>query len=92
MKKLMSISIPVAFHRAGNEILNKMVSFQINQDGHAFIATPLINMEQRRLANLPEKMVFDCYGTTIISSRGSGERNMDVLKDILQEVSVKCLI
>jgi hypothetical protein len=89
MNKLMKISILVAFHRPGNVILNKMVPFQIYQDGHAFIAVPLISMEQRRLADLPQEMIFECFGTTIISSRREGETKMDVLKDILQELTFK---
>lgn len=87
MSRLINISIPVAFHSAGNVIMNKMVPFQICQDGNAFIATPLISMEQRRLADLPQEMIFECSGTTIISNRGMGEGKMDVLKDIFQELT-----
>jgi hypothetical protein len=46
-------------------------------------------MEQRRLADLPQEMIFERFGTTIISERGAGERKMDVLKDILQELTFK---
>jgi len=88
----MGLSIPVAFHGAGNAILNKLVSFQIYRDHHAFIAVPLISLEQRRLANLPGEMAFECVGTTIISSRGAAEKNMDVLHDILNKVREKFLI
>ena len=91
MNKLMGLSIPVAFRGAGNMILNKMVAFQIYRDGHAFIAAPLISAEQRRLADLPREMFFHCSGTTITSSRGAAERNMDLLKDILLEVRVRHL-
>jgi hypothetical protein len=92
MNKLMGLSIPVAFHGAGNVILNKIVPFQIYRDRHAFIAAPLISLEQRRLANLPGEMAFECVGTTIISSRGSAEKNMDVLHDILHKVREKFFV
>lgn len=88
----MGLSISVAFRSAGNVILNKMVPFQIYRDGHAFIAAPLISPEQRRLADLLGEMAFECFDTTITSGRGVTERNMDVLKDILKEVSQKGLI
>jgi hypothetical protein len=89
MNRSIGISIPVAFHRPGNVILNKMVPFQIYQNDYAFVAVPLISIEQRRLADLPPEMVFECFGTTIISNRGAGERKIDILKDILQEITFK---
>jgi hypothetical protein len=89
MDKLTNISIPVAFHRPGNVILNKMVLFHIYQEGHTYIAAPMISVEQRRLADLPQEMAFECSGTTIMSSRGEVETKMDVLKDILQELTFK---
>jgi hypothetical protein len=92
MNKLMGLSISVPFRSAGNVILNKMVPFQIYRDGHAFIAAPLISPEQKRLADLPPEMAFECHGTTITSSRGVAEKNMDVLKDILQKVTLKGLL
>ena len=92
MNKLMGLSIPVSFHGAGNVILNKIVPFQIYRDRHAFIAAPLISTEQRRLANLPGEMTFECVGTTIISSRGAAEKNMDVLQNIIHKVREKFTI
>ena len=92
MNKLMGLSIPVAFHTAGNVILNKLVPFQIYRDHHAFIAAPLISNEQRRLANLPGEMAFECVGTTIISNRGVAEKNMDVLQDIIHKVREKFIL
>jgi hypothetical protein len=89
MDKLINISIPVAFIGPGNVILNKMVLFHIYQEGHAYIAAPMISTEQRRLADLPQELVFEYSGTTIMSSRGEGETKMDVLKDILQELTFK---
>lgn len=88
----MGLSIPVAFRSGGNVILNKMVPFQIYRDGNSYIAEPLISPEQRRLANLPTEMAFECFGTSISSNRGASERNMDVLKDILKEVNIKGII
>ena len=88
----MGLSIPVAFHGAGNAILNKIVPFQIYREGHCFIAAPLISLEERRLANLPPEMAFECVGGAITSSRGAAEKNMQVLKDILQKVGEKFLI
>ena len=89
MNKTLGVTIPVAFHSAGNVILNKWVGFRVFIDDRSFVAVPLISNDQRRLANLPEKMLFHCHGTTIISSRGVWERNMDVLKDIVHELAFK---
>jgi hypothetical protein len=89
MNKFMGVSIPVAFRSAGNRILNKMVDFKVYQYNRSFIAVPQISTEQRRMADLPLEMVFECSGRTVISSRGEGERNMDVLKDILEELTIK---
>jgi hypothetical protein len=92
MNKLMVLSIPVGYHSAGNTILNKMIPFQIYRDGYAFIAAPLISPQERRLADLPQEMSFEYTNTIIASSRGKAERKMDVLKDILQKMTLKGII
>ena len=84
----MGITIPVAFRSSGNVILNKMISFQIYQDGDAFIAAPLINTEERRLADLPLEMAFERHAG-IFTSMGTAERNTEVLKTIFQKVSLE---
>jgi hypothetical protein len=89
MNKLIGISIPVAFRSPGNVIMNKMVDFKVYQDNRSYIAVPLISSDQRRLADLPPEMIFECCGKNIISNRLEGKGNMDLLKDIFQELTVK---
>ena len=56
--KLASLTLDIPYKRAGNVISQHQVLFDIYKDAANFRAVPQLNEDERRMANLPETLVF----------------------------------
>jgi hypothetical protein len=85
-KQLISLTFPIPYKSAGNIIRQKEVSFDIYKEGDAYKAVPLLNMDERRLANLPHELVFTHSGGKAISERGIKDGNFHIIEEIAKQL------
>jgi hypothetical protein len=92
MKKIANFTIEVPYRSTGNIIINKNIDFDIYKDGVQYMAAPLCEMEERRIANLPPELIFEMKNGKPQSNRGIREGNTEVIKRIADQLNDKGLI
>jgi hypothetical protein len=84
--KITRVNVSVPYKGPGNIIRQKPVSFQVfSEDGH-FKAVPLLNEDERRIANLPQELLFNYENGRPVSRRGSFDGNFRAIENIVQEL------
>jgi hypothetical protein len=90
--KIASVNISVPYRGPGNTIRQNPVLFDVySMDGH-YTAVPLLNEDERRIANLPHELVFMYKNGRPASQRGSFDGNFHAIQDIVRELQKQNLI
>jgi len=90
--KLASVNISLPYKGPGNIIMQKPVAFEVySEEGH-FKAVPLLNEDERRIANLPQELRFSYEGGKPFSHRGAIDGNFHAIEDIVGELQKRKLI
>ena len=83
---LATLTIAVPLKGAGGTIRQRDVTFTVSKvDGH-YNATPELNLDERRLANLPEELGFEMKNGKPVSLRGAADGNFHVIEDIVDQL------
>ena len=90
--KIASINISVPIKGPGNTIRQNAVLFDVySVDGH-YKAVPLLNENERRIANLPRELLFNYENGRTISHRGNFDGNFHAIEDIIHELRKQNLV
>jgi hypothetical protein len=81
-EKIASVTVSVPIHSSGNVIVQKPVELDVFKDDNVYKAIPLLNTDERRLANLPEELHFEIKDGKARSLRGDRDGNMHVINDV----------
>jgi hypothetical protein len=92
MEKIANFTIEVPYRTAGNIIKNKSVDFDIFKDGTQYMAAPLCDLEERRIASLPPELIFEMKDGKPESARGIKEGNTEVINRIAGRLKQQGLI
>jgi len=91
-RKIASINISVPYKGPGNIIRENPVSFEVYSEENYFKAVPLLNEEGRRIANLPQELLFNYENGRPVSLRGNFDGNFHAIEDIARELQKQKLI
>jgi hypothetical protein len=81
--KLGDFEVTIPYKSAGNAIQQKPVKFEVfNEDGK-FIAHPLLNEDERRIANLPDFLNFTYKNGLAESNRGKQDGTLHVIESLV---------
>ncbi|MBB1285798.1 hypothetical protein HRH25_15550 [Flavisolibacter sp. BT320] len=87
--KLATIEIDIPYKRSGGIIHQQAVAFDLFQlDGH-YQLKPCLNMDERRVANLPESLEFKMEEGKPVSLRGKMDGNFHVIQDVVAKLQKK---
>lgn len=90
--KLATLVVNVPIKKAGNQIYQEEVSFDIyNKEENNYQAFPLLDENERRLANLPESLDFFREDGKVKSVRGIKDGNLHIIQSIADLLSEKQL-
>jgi len=90
--KIASVNIAIPYKGPGNIIRQHPVLFDVySTEGH-YKAIPLLNEDERRIANLPEELLFRYENGKPASQRGSFDGNFHAIEDIVRELQKQNLI
>jgi hypothetical protein len=90
--KIASVNVSVPYKGPGNIIKQNPVSFNVySEDGH-FKAVPLLNEDERRVANLPHELIFNYENGRPVSPKRRFDGNFHAIEDIIHELKKKKLI
>lgn len=79
--KLTTVEIEVPYKRSGGIIHQQTVAFDVYQvDGH-YQLKPLLSIDERRVANLPETLNFTMEEGKPVSLRGKMDGNFHVIEE-----------
>lgn len=90
--KLASINISVPYKGPGNTIRQNPVVFDVYAVDDHYKAVPLLNEDERRIANLPNELLFIYENGKTVSRRGSFDGNFHAIEDIVRELQKQNLI
>jgi hypothetical protein len=90
--KLASVNISIPYKGPGNVISQHPVAFEVYSDEDQYKAVPQLDDEQRRVANLPEELLFTYSDGKPVSNRGIRDGNFHAIQDIVNELQKKKLI
>ena len=85
MEAKVKIQIPIK--GAGNIVRQQEVEFLVNKDKYVYNVTPLLDLSDRRIANLPSELRFMVDNGKVQSMHGPNDGNLHVLQDIFQEMT-----
>jgi hypothetical protein len=92
LNKIASVNISVPYKGPGNVIRQNPVLFEVySTDGH-YKAVPLLNEDERRIANLPRELIFMYENGRPASQRGNFDGNFHAIEDIVRELQKQNLI
>ena len=90
--KITSVNISIPYKGPGNVIKQNPVVFDVYfVDGH-YKAVPCLNENERRIANLPEELLFDYENGKPVSHRGSLDGNFHAIEDIVNQLQKQGVI
>ena len=92
INKIASVNISLPYKGPGNTIKQNPVLFDVYSEEGKYKAIPLLNEDQRRIANLPAELNFHCENGRPVSSRGGFDGNFHAIEDIVRELRKKDLI
>lgn len=90
--KIASVDISLSYKGPGNTVRQKPVSFEVYSEEDYFKAVPLLNEDERRIANLPQELRFGCQNGRPFSHRGALDGNFHAIEDIVRELQKRKLI
>jgi hypothetical protein len=80
-EKITTLVIKVPLKSSGGIIHQREVSFDVfRQEGH-YSLVPLLSLDERRIANLPETLNFTVENGKPVSLRGTMDGNFHVIQD-----------
>jgi hypothetical protein len=92
VNKIASVNISISYKGPGNTIRQNPVLFDVfSEDGH-YKAIPLLNEDERRIANLPHELLFNYENGKPVSRRGSLDGNFYAIEDIVQKLQKQKVI
>jgi hypothetical protein len=91
-QKIASVNISLPYKGPGNVIMQHAVAFEVYSDNDEYKAIPVLDDAQRRVANLPEELLFTCAEGKPVSQRGMRDGNFHAIQDIVNELQKKNLI
>ena len=90
--KIASINISVPYKGPGNIIRHNPVSFEVYTEDDHYKAVPVLNEDQRRIANLPPELGFHYQNGRPLSKRGEFDGNLPAIENIVRELQRQQLI
>lgn len=90
--RIANVNISVPYKGPGNVIRQNAVSFDVFSEDNHYRAVPVLNNDERRIANLPEELLFACENGKPISLRGDRDGNYHAIRDIVHELQKRRLI
>jgi hypothetical protein len=90
--KIASINIFIPYKGPGNIIRQNLVSFDVFLDSDHYKAVPLLNENERRIANLPHELLFAFENGKPVSQRGNFDGNFHAIQDIANELQKQDLL
>jgi hypothetical protein len=91
-QKIASINIPVPLRGPGNTIKQSDVVFDVFSEANSFKAVPILNEDQRRIANLPHELLFSYEHGKPVSGRGTRDGNFHAIQDLVLELQKQKLL
>ena len=91
-QKIASVNIPVPVRGPGNIIRENAVLFDVYSQENSFKAVPLLDEHQRRIANLPQELLFNYEQGKPVSQRGAWDGNFHAIQDIVHELQKQNLL
>lgn len=92
MSKIANVNINVPYKAPGNTIIQHPVNFDIYAEDERFRAVPNLPENERRVANLPEELLFVYENGKPVSSRGKSDGNFHAIESIVTELRKQNLI
>jgi hypothetical protein len=92
LSKIASVEIFVSYKGPGNMIKQNPVLFDVYAVDEHYKAVPLLNEHERRLANLPDELLFEYENGQPASKRRSFDGNFHAIEDIVRELQKQNLI
>ena len=90
--KIASVNISVPYKGPGNVIKQNPVLFDVYFEEDHYKAVPLLSDDERRIANLPNELLFSFQDGKPFSHRGVMDGNFHAIEDIVGELKKKKLI
>ena len=90
--KIASVNIPVPVRGPGNTIRQSPVLFDVFSDDNTYKAVPVLNEDERRVANLPQELLFGFENGRPVSQRGAKDGNFHAIQDIVHELQSQKLL
>ena len=90
--KIASVNISVPYKGPGNIIRQNPVSFEVYTEDDHYRAVPVLNEDERRIANLPPELCFRNQNGRPISKRGDFDGNLTSIESIVRELQRQQLI
>ena len=90
--RIANVNIPVPYKGPGNVIRQNNVSFEVYSEEDSYRAVPVLNTDERRIANLPEALWFQCKNGKPVSLRGNIDGNFHAIQDIFRELQKQQLL
>ena len=91
-QKIASVNIPIPVRGPGNTIRQNPVLFDVYSQENSYKAVPVLDEHQRRIANLPEELMFNYEQGKPVSHRGAWEGNFHAIQDIVLELQKQNLL
>ena len=90
--KIASVNIPIPVRGPGNTIRQNPVMFDVFSEDRSYKAVPVLNEDERRVANLPNELLFVFEHGRPVSQRGAWEGNFHAIQDIVHELQRQNLL
>ena len=90
--KIASVHISIPYKGPGNVIRQNPVLFEVYSDEDHYKAIPVLDEDERRVANLPDELLFAYENGRPVSERGSMDGNFHAIQDIVQELQRQKLL
>jgi hypothetical protein len=90
--KISSLYVQVPYKSSGNVIVQKKVLFDLYKKGDLYKAIPDLNQDEKRIANLPDELLFVVEEGKPVSSRGAHDGNLHVIQDIFEKLVEENLV
>lgn len=90
--KITSVNISFPYKGPGNIIRQNPVLFDVYSMEDHFKAVPLLNEDERRIANLPQELLFSFNEGKLVSHRGSFDGNFHAIEEIVHQLQKQNLI
>ena len=90
--KIATVHISIPYKGPGNVIRQNPVLFEVYSEEDRYKAIPVLDEDERRVANLPDELLFAYENGRPVSERGSMDGNFHAIQDIVQELQRQKLL